>query len=889
MDPQTQKYLRAQARLDTRVKSLERSNQTGYGSLESGRAIEVRDVSGDIVGTVGGLPDGSIGSVDLVPTPPPPPTATDATSGVESVVVRWDGSYVEAVDATVTVAYVGVHLHQDPTDPTWVPNIATELAQITPGGGAVVLPGDAGVETGVVLVSVSAAGVWSEPTDQVVVTPTYAADPSIVDEISSDIEIIKSDGLAPTVAPSVEVVPGINVVYLSVAFDEADNADPVLAYNVYVDGRLAKIDTASLITLGTDAEGAELSYIVDTPVTVSVSDFDGEGPQSDVVMARPRRIGTDDVGPGVITAELISADIATIADLTVGFVMSGRIQVGASYWTPVEGLVIPQPDGGTVTLPADGLTPAQITAHLIAKSLTVEGALDIQGGNNKVSGQVTLSNGITRPTAPPSLSQSYPYVQGPDPAQFGSVWYGLTSHHSDPSALVFAQAFFGGSLGAIDKTTGTPLPFFPDISSWSSQFNVYGGITRIGTSYYVLGEAYGRGGDWYIYRLDSSFAKVSERLVLYAWDKVNYGRSTLGQDASGNLMVAHPADSTLEIRRYGADLSDTLAGGRPQSQSPSFPNLNKTPASFIGEGVFDYGVSSIVAAIEGNAVFYMSPAGVRDNGYNFAAASGGRIRGLAYIDGMFKALDTDGRLTTYSNIRSDTTVTASYTWYDGVGTTRETQPSPSASVVLAARSWPKFESPPPPDNGVAGTAVDRANRIGVYMATAANARRLQTYLPVDPATFVATRQYVASTITTGGATEPITNGFVGAATGSPGSVVSADGASGIYGDGAVFAGKTPTAPTHAANKAYVDSRGASGSASVPALNVNGTVQVTVNFPAGRFATPPSPGGFVFSGSALRNVAGVDSITTTSMLVTVYNLTSAGSAAGTLYWNVIATS
>jgi hypothetical protein len=99
-----------------------------------------------------------------------------------------------------------------------------------------------------------------------------------------------------------------------------------------------------------------------------------------------------------------------------------------------------------------------------------------------------------------------------------------------------------------------------------------------------------------------------------------------------------------------------------------------------------------------------------------------------------------------------------------------------------------LESPPPPDNGVPGSGADRANRVGVYMgiapgSTVPTVRRRQAYLAVDGTTWVAERRWTADAISTANAAAPVVNGFIGAPSGSPGSITSADGTKYVNGDG----------------------------------------------------------------------------------------------------------
>lgn len=570
------------------------------------------------------------------------------------------------------------------------------------------------------------------------------------------------------------------------------------------------------ITLGATIPNGRAAVYVELPTTASTTvyldGFQVEEQQTSATTASTwtppgmTTVDANQITTGTISTDRLSADVATIDNLTSGFIMSGRIQVGESYWTPTEGLVIPQPDGGTITLPADGITDATITAKLVAKSLTVEGALDIRGVNNKISGGLVLSNGVTRPAAVPSISQMYPTstigpIEGSTPGLSYSC-RGMTQGISNSDLFYFPDWVSSTNFRSWNRVTGETVRVVLGAGNWGNRFRCRGGITKLGSFFYVLGTDTSRDGNWYIYQLDSNLNKVEERFFSLAINVPTSG-SVIGNDGA-NVIIAVPRQDDAVIFRVRADLLDgALANGRPFSQELSLPGLASTKLAYVGEGNYDFGSSRILLAVENNRIFHFTAAGVRNDADSFFAAHYTTLSGMDFIDGSFVSIDTNGVISTYSGIRQATTITASYTWYDSQGITRETQPSPSASYTLLARAFPRIETPSPPDSGNSLSNVDRANRVGIYIATAANARRLQTFLPVDPVTFLSTREYRATTISTTGKLEPTSNGFIGATSGSPGSVVSADGLASFNGDGTVHV-KIPVAPTHAVNKSYVD-------------------------------------------------------------------------------------
>lgn len=160
---------RRQSDLSTRVSAIERAAQSSYRSIEGG-TMTVYDEDGSPVQSIGIGVDGTVGVQDLIDTDPCAPTDVTVVPGTESLQVRWDGEYVDDQPVGVTVAYVAVHASQDDAD-EW--DESTEVAQLPAVGGTLSVPADSDVETTVVLIAVSAAGVWSEPSEEVAATPLY--------------------------------------------------------------------------------------------------------------------------------------------------------------------------------------------------------------------------------------------------------------------------------------------------------------------------------------------------------------------------------------------------------------------------------------------------------------------------------------------------------------------------------------------------------------------------------------------------------------------------------------------------------------------------------------------------------------------------------------------
>ena len=573
------------------------------------------------------------------------------------------------------------------------------------------------------------------------------------------------------------------------------SADAVVAGKIAADAITAREIAADSIT------ASEIAADAVTAVKILAGSVTATKIGADAVTAG--KIAADaitarEIAADAITANEIQAGAVTASELAVGAVTADKIQTGVleagytltgqldvtgairvadSSWTPEQGLVFP----GSLVLPSVAGSPASINANITARSLTVEKDLNILGTTNKVSGQLVLANGVTNPTVAPTVFSTVPSVSTFAMA-YGSIYYGAVPHHSDVNIVVTAEAFYGGKIQGFDKTTGAPV-YLADQKAWGTGgpvgFNPYGGITRIGTDYFVLGQDSARSYNWYIYKLDSSFNKVAE----YLWYGGNPpGRPAIGNDGTNIMTAFTDGTSTILVNYY----STALAGGASESYN-LFPNLGNSDMSSVAKGAFDFGTTKVLLGVAANGIFVTSPAPspVRDDSLLISPPAA--MRGSVWLDGRFWTFDKDGRWYKHGKNPATQSVVASYTWYDGnaTGGTHETMESPASTAFsLPPRSWVGITTQTPPDSGSSAVNVDKANQVGIYAGVAGGARRRQAYpgLAADGITGITT--YQTDLLTTNGiaASSITTNGFVGSTT-SPGSVKSADGSFVVNGDG----------------------------------------------------------------------------------------------------------
>ena len=495
------------------------------------------------------------------------------------------------------------------------------------------------------------------------------------------------------------------------------------------------------------------SLIVDGTIKASQLDVDA--------------IETRHISAGAVKAAELDVEV-----LKAGFTLTGRVQVGETYWTPGEGLVIPQPDGGQIRLPADGVTPATFDGHVNATSATIKNNLIMMGTSNQISGSLKLSNGITNPTIAPSTYQSWPSVYSSllDASSFSyPANIGACPHHSDPNLFAATIIIGSSSIRIINRTTGdwSADPFN------TTNFGAWGGIGMYSGHYYIYGQDGARSGAWFIYKIrGSDWTKVDEELVTSDSNYHISGRPSLTVDSGGTVHIFYSVGVEGRHRTYDSNLNFT---------GDLVYNNYGIPVNHVSSYVGNADMGSLywfIGIEETKTVVAFNSSGVYEPANSFTNADSTEIRGLWYdtTDSRFKSYNKQGRLHSYAQRKQNEAITASYVWWDDIGTTRTTQESPATSFTVPARAYLNVETSIPPDSGDTNPAnVDKANMVKIYVGVGAGARRVQNSgnpLGVD-GSGVSIRTLTIDAIATGSATAPGANTFIGGAT-SPGQIISAE-------------------------------------------------------------------------------------------------------------------
>lgn len=493
-----------------------------------------------------------------------------------------------------------------------------------------------------------------------------------------------------------------------------------------------------------------------------------------------------------LAAEAVTADKIKVGTLEAGFVLSGRIQVGQQTWTPTEGLVIPQPGGGRIHLPADGVTPATFDGHVTAQSATIRGNLNIMGASNKINGSVTLSAGVTEPTVAPSAWATWSAAYSSTLDGSSVNWRMLTHmapHHSNVGRFASALNYGGATIRTYDVATAVWQGDVANAGGWGTGFVPYG-LAQAGGFYYIYGSDSNRSGGYYIYKIrGSDGVKVGE---LYHGDWMLHLSGTPAIFTDGTrVYVVFTNRLNSDITRMNHWTVDLSPASGQSNDIPSIAGkVNFTGAQLTAA---DTGTSRIWLMSEDHRkVFAINASTLEiEHNYSFQVIDNRLGRGIMWdtVASRFKGIDRDGYLTTYSSRPLAQDVTVSNTWYDGAGTVRETREGPATTFTLPPRTWLGVQTTTPPDSGnVDALQVDKANRTGVYVGVGAGARRLQAYLGVDGAG-QSIRIMQMDAISTSSALTPGANTFIGGNTSTgklvSGATLSGQPAAEFSGDGSI--------------------------------------------------------------------------------------------------------
>lgn len=460
---------------------------------------------------------------------------------------------------------------------------------------------------------------------------------------------------------------------------------------------------------------------------------------------------------------------AVYALLAAGFIIANTVQVGSSMTLDgVGGLTITQTDGRQTYMRADG-SGNQFIGQAILDAAVVLGGISVAGASF-LSGPLTVASGVSDPTGKPGVTAAgWDSVTNTGGANYGIVPRGL---FDNTTTWVYTDSVFNsGNVNSINKGTGARTV----LASLPTKFNGVGGVVKVGTSWYVLGQDNNRGNDWWVFVFNTSWVKTAE----WATGAASSDSLSLGIDGAGGLLIAKRTvtDSLLVLPYTTAGVLGTPVGCG-------------TWAAAIMTGVFKAAVDTatvrfVVTSTSGLRVFNTST-GARVTGEEWTPA--GPSLGIGNDATNWFTLDL-AKVWKYTNLIG--TYDFAFDWADddnggssGAGTglggtnTARTKKSALRTVAPTKRAkWTISLPSPPPDDGT----TDGANTATLYAVATGGTLVLQT--PLVEGAYSATY----STLATSGTAPSTTNGFA-ARLGAVGEIKSSGGVWDLLGDNSGKAG-----------------------------------------------------------------------------------------------------
>lgn len=317
-------FARELARLDQRVKNIEKGQRYAHGGSIEDSALEVKDGSGSLRAIVGVQSDGTT-AVNIVNGPPPPtPSAPILASVLGGVTVSWNGGFA---DGTVPpLDWQRVEVHASTVD-GFTPALETLKNTFeTPQGGTVVVPCEEPVY--VLLVARSTSGTPSEPTVQagpLGPAPVVATD--ILDGIVTTLKL--ADDAVTTAKIAAGAVDTVALADNAVLAEKlADNAvkvgkidtnavtGPAIAANAVTAG---KIDADAVTAREIAAGSVTASEIAAGAVTTDKLTVSGGG-----------NLLSDPSFEGAYTEALVAGDAFWSVDASKGNSSAKSLQVNAA-------------------------------------------------------------------------------------------------------------------------------------------------------------------------------------------------------------------------------------------------------------------------------------------------------------------------------------------------------------------------------------------------------------------------------------------------------------------------------------------------------------------------------------------------------------------------------
>lgn len=357
---------------------------------------------------------------------------------------------------------------------------------------------------------------------------------------------------------------------------------------------------------------------------------------------------------------------------------------GRSVVTDPTGVTLYDNDGLSVVvdLPTAPGGDAYFAGSINASALVVRDNFSLQGDNNVLNAGSTmvLNNGIVAPASAPSVSQSYDNVitQVAGGNNYGLQW--------DGTYFTTVQNFFG-TTAARFKANGD-FVVSQTLPNTANVLGPYGGIIRIGTTWYVLGSRYDTG-VWEVWTFNASWSTGSAAftydehtaygVTATGWKNTASGvlkDPVIGTDGTSIFIARCDASGLIKIAKYNT--SGTKQTGSPFAGAGNllntgiqdFQNLRGLQIGIAGG--FDFGaVDRYLVTTEGNATktsrtYSHSGSAAQSNEY-FYSPNQNKTAGIVWNGSAFQTLGAGGTLYTHTAIalNGSNAWSVKSSWYDG--------------------------------------------------------------------------------------------------------------------------------------------------------------------------------------------------------------------------------
>lgn len=674
-----------------------------YSPVTPGRTAVARVRAVDATGHVSVWKESAPTALDTDVTPPPAPSTPVATSQAGYINVAWDGRDLNGFLMPSDLAFVEV----------W----QSPVAVFTPGVGA-----DA-VKIG----TFNSSGVMQAPglaDNQTVYYKFRAVDKarnlSPLSFVDSAIKYPSGGSVSPPASSpdlSAEGLP-TSILLKSEAVDRLGWTK--LTYEISEDEgvtweELPNCPTTSQIYIANSmpSTGALLKPDVVYLFRVIASNGIGSSTPSDSVTGALDPTGID---------ELVAAKISA------GFVMAEAIQVGAITIDPVTGITIPW-EGGQIVFPADGVSPVEITAHVIASSLHVPNGANINGESH-LSGEIQIDAVIPDPTIAPTVS---PYwVSETTPMRYypgiGVSIFGLARNITNTGWISCTGASrlvveWVDGASSISRSVTMPAGWVPK-----------GGVTTLGSYYYVLAQNTTTL-RWSIFRVNPANFTVSLSIdvSIETVRTTPQHFATIGRTTDTNrLLLSHW--SAAEGGGTGYLWHFEYTPGNPVVQAGYRVSMNVNQLGGVYKGVADYANSVIIAvprylstSIIWNLASYTSPRGGLSQltAEKWPRPFNTPVAGLWWNGTNFKVLLSTGVIATLNTQKTPAgpfRFGYAYSTDDNMYHTG-ISPDGAAAYSFPPRTGILVQTPPAPDEN--GIASPSANTTRVYAGPAGGSLSLQ--------------------------------------------------------------------------------------------------------------------------------------------------------------------